>query len=420
MRTLVIAEDFPWPTDSGARLRLVSVLRGLCRCGPTELVSVISKFRSDFGDTDPSMGLVTVERIGFDNRPPSGIGMAATVVRPSMPFGLPWRDGPLVQAAIARIATGTYDLVWYFGARSWVLAGGTADVPTVVDMIDLEDQKILARLAVPRPPTVGASERVRRAAATQVSREEVRRWQRLHRRVERSGATTVVCSTTDAERAAAAGVRHVASVPNGYDVPQHPLGRDEVATPPTVLFPGLLTYPPNVDAARLLATEIGPALRERVPDVQIRLVGNHDGTLDDLQDPPRVTVTGRVDDIADELGRADLVVVPLRYGSGTRLKILEAFAQRIPVVSTTLGAEGLGAVDGTHLLVADSVPALARACGRLLTDVALRRTIVEQAHGLFLERFRSEIVEERVAALALQVAGVSADSPGDRPTTVRD
>jgi hypothetical protein len=138
MRTLVIAEDFPWPTDSGARLRLVSVLRGLSRCGPTELASVVSKFRSDFGDTDPAMGLVKVERIGFDNRPPSGIGLAATLVRPSMPFGLPWRDGPLVQAAISRFATGTYDLVWYFGARSWVLAGATAEVPTVVDLIDLD------------------------------------------------------------------------------------------------------------------------------------------------------------------------------------------------------------------------------------------------------------------------------------------
>jgi glycosyltransferase involved in cell wall biosynthesis len=420
MRTLVIAEDFPWPTDSGARLRLVSVLRGLSRCGPTELASVVSKFRSDFGDTDPAMGLVKVERIGFDNRPPSGIGLAATLVRPSMPFGLPWRDGPLVQAAISRFATGTYDLVWYFGARSWVLAGATAEVPTVVDLIDLEDQKILARLAVPRPPAVGAAAQLRRVVATQVSREEVRRWQRLHRRVERSGATTVVCSTTDTKRATTAGVKHVAAVANGYDVPLSPLGREEVASPATVLFPGLLTYPPNVDAARLLAQEIGPALREWVPDAQIRLVGNHDGKLDDLQDPPRVTVTGRVDDIGDELGRADLVVVPLRYGSGTRLKILEAFAHRIPVVSTTLGAEGLGAEDGTHLLVADSVPNLAQACSRLLTDVALRRTIVERAHSLFLERFQSEIIEEQVASLARQVAGVDASSPGDRPTTVPD
>ncbi len=405
MRTLVIAGDYPWPADTGSRLRLTMILEGLLRCGPTELLSVVSKFRSDFGSPDETLGLAKVERLGFDNRPASGLGLLAALGRTSLPIGLPLGDRPRVQAEVARFMTGHYDLVWYFGARSWVLAGEPSTGPTVVDLIDLEDQKIKARLSEPPPPTAGPVARARRVGATLVSEEEARRWQRLHRRAGTGPSTVVVCSQLDAARATASGVEHVAVIPNGYPVPNHPVGRDTVGSPPTVLFPGLLTYPPNAEAARLLAGEVGPALRALLPGVEIRVVGEHGSKLDDIHDPPSVTVTGRVPDIRAELARADLVVVPLRSGSGTRLKILEAFAQRIPVVSTSLGAEGLGAVDGVHLLIADSVAELAGACHRLLTDEVLRATIVSRAQAYVLEQFDSTVIEAQVAELARTVAG---------------
>jgi len=99
------------------------------------------------------------------------------------------------------------------------------------------------------------------------------------------------------------------------------------------------------------------------------------------------------------------VVVPVRFGSGTRLKVLEAFAHRVPVVSTTLGAEGLGAEDGVHLLVADRAPDIARACARLLGDVALRQALTARAHELFVEHYAEGVVARRVGAVARQVAG---------------
>lgn len=403
MRILVIAGEYPWPADTGSRIRLGMVLRGLTRCGPTELFSVVSRFRSDFGTPDEGLDLAKVGRFGFDNRPATGFRVLPTLLRPSMPFGLPWQDRSTVQADLAGFMSGRYDLVWTFGARAWVLAGELSIAASVVDLDDLEDQKIAARLSDRRPPGSGAAERVRRAAATAVSEEEIRRWRRLHRRAGRASSAIVVCSRLDAERAAAAGVTNAAVIPNGYPVVDHPVGRAAVGSPPTVLFQGLLTYPPNVEAARLLAGEVGPALRAAVPDVRIRLVGKHDPDLASLDDPPRVAVVGRVPDIATELAQADLVVVPVRYGSGTRLKILEAFAQRVPVVSTSLGAEGLGAEDGVHLLIGDTVPALAAGCARLLGDPDLREAIASRAHALFLDRFRSEVVEEAVGRLAREV-----------------
>jgi glycosyltransferase involved in cell wall biosynthesis len=404
MRTLVIAGDYPWPTDTGARLRLAMTLRGLVRCGPTELCSVVSKYRTDFGEAEDTTGLARVERISFENRIPSGRPLGPTLARASMPLGMPWRDRPEVSAAVARFASGRYDLVWFYGLRPWVLAGEPALAPTVIDLIDLEDHKIRVRLSAPRPRPSGPPARARRLVADAVSSNEIRRWERLQLRAGRSAAATVVCSGIDAERASITGVPRVSVIPNGYGDPDRPVGRRSVGSPPTVLFQGLLTYPANADAARWLAGDIGRALRTRVPEARIRLVGEYPGSLADLDDPPSTTLTGRVPDVVDELADADVIVVPLRYGSGTRLKILEAFAHRIPVVSTAIGAEGLGVEDGVQLLVAESTEGLADACRRLLTEPALRQGIVAAAHAHFLEHFESGVVEEAIGRLARRTA----------------
>ena len=110
--------------------------------------------------------------------------------------------------------SGRYDLIWFYGPRPWALAGKPVFAPTVLDLIDLEDEKILARLSSPGPPVTGARGRARRVGATMVSEEEVRRWRRLHRRSSRRTGAVVVCSPLDAERAARQGVR-MSVIPNG-------------------------------------------------------------------------------------------------------------------------------------------------------------------------------------------------------------
>ncbi len=407
MRTLVIAGDYPWPEDRGPRMRLGTVLRGLRRSGPVELASVVSRSRTDFELPDVELDLDKVARIGFDNRPPTGAALLPSLWRPAMPLGMPWQDRRLVQRSLARFVSGRYDLVWFFGARPWVLAGERSFAPTVIDLDDLEDQKIAARLAMPRARPAGLDDRLRRLAADALSKEEIRRWRRLHRRAAARASAIVVCSRIDEARAAAHGVTDVTVVPNGYRTPARSLGRPTVGDPPVVLFQGLLRYPPNVDAAHLLARQIAPLIRAVVPDVQVRLVGEHLPDLLALHDPPRVTVVGRVPEMATELARADVVVVPIRYGSGTRIKIVEAFAHRIPVVSTALGAEGLDVEDGEHLLLGDSPASLAAACVRLLGEQDLRTAIVGRAHERFTERFTSEAVERDVSRLAREVAGAA-------------
>jgi len=404
MRTLVIANDYPWPENSGSRIRLLTALHGLTECGPTELFSIVPSARTDF-DPDQSLGLAKVGRTGHDHQAMSGTEHLAALARTSMPTTLPSLDRSKVRSELEAFASGSYDLVWCFGARAWVLAGEPPLAPTVLDLDDLEDQKILARLSIPKAaPRPGVAGRLHDLGAHAFSMEEVRRWRRLHRRAAGRTRTIVVCSQLDADRLLKSGIDRAEVVPNGYGRVDEPVGRVAVGSPPTVLFQGTLRYPPNAQAARYLVEEVGPPLRELIPDVQIRLVGPGTPAMSALDDPPKVTMVGQVPDIDAELARADLVVVPIRFGSGTRVKILEAFAQRVPVVSTTLGAEGLEAQHGEHLLIGDSPDSIAAACARLLTDSQLRQRIVDSAHELFLERYQRDRVVEVVRRVAREAA----------------
>jgi glycosyltransferase involved in cell wall biosynthesis len=411
VRSLVVAGEYPWPENSGSRIRLGTVLRGLSRCGSVDLFSILPEARTDIDPPDPGTGPDRVGHVGFDDRPPSGFGRLVAAFGPRTPFELPRPDGGASLQALTRFARGRYDLVWYFGIRPLILTGGLVAAPAVLDLVDLEDHKITARMAIPGATARGSTARFRQLAARAFSAEEIRRWRRLQRASGAHVAATVVCSDIDAGRARAGGVPRVEVVANAYRLVPQPVGRVAVSHPPTVTFQGTLRYPPNADAARFLVHDVVPLLRRLVPDVRVRLVGTTAPALVALDDPPAVTLVGQVPDMADELAGADLVVVPLRFGSGTRLKVLEAFAQKLPVVSTTLGAEGLGAEDGVHLLVADSAAELAGACARLLEDEGLRERLVERAHELFREHFADEVVAGQVAALARRVSATTG-TPG--------
>ena len=406
MRTLVIAADYPWPQDSGSRLRLASTLRGLRACGETELFSIVPDHRTHLAPPPADAGVARVGHVTTDDAT-SPARFARSVARRGMPFEISVHNRPVVQGALSKFRTGHYDLVWCFRVRAWVLAGEPDFAPAIVDLDDLDDQKIRARLALRRqtrhaaPGRAGAWLARSKALAGHVLwTDEANRWRALHRRISRDAAGVVVCSQLDAARV---GVPRVHVLPNGYPVPRHPAGHSAAGSPPTVLFHGTLRYPPNADAARFLVEEIAPSLRAMAPDTRIRLVGRAPSWLESFADPPRVTLVGRVPDIAAELAQADVVIVPLRYASGTRVKIVEAFAHRVPVVSTTIGAEGLDVVDGTHVLVADDATSLARACVRLLTDPTTRAKLLDHAHALYLERYESAIVDAQVGRIAQKV-----------------
>ena len=197
-------------------------------------------------------------------------------------------------------------------------------------------------------------------------------------------------------------------IPNGATVPISPL--PEEGDGRTILAVGLLSYEPNVDALRFFVREIFPRIRAALPDAHLLVVGR-DPTPEvlSLHDGRTIEVAGSVPSMEPYYRRATISVVPLRVGGGTRLRILESFAMGRAVVSTGIGCEGLEAVRGEHLLVADEAPLFAEACITLLREPARRHTLAGAARSLVEQEYTWEAIEKRVAAVAESV--LSGGSP---------
>ncbi|MDP8256350.1 MAG: glycosyltransferase [Candidatus Alcyoniella australis] len=186
--------------------------------------------------------------------------------------------------------------------------------------------------------------------------------------------------------------------PNGVDVedfkllPREPDG-------PELLFVGNFRHAPNLDAALWMAREIFPEVRKRVPDARLAICGpNPPESIARCSADEGIEVAGFVPDLAPRYQRAACFVAPITRGSGTRLKILEAQSSGLPVVSTTLGAEGLAIEHGENLLIADNTADFAQACVRLLTDEALALRLRRNGRELVERVYAWERVGDKLEA----------------------
>ena len=413
MKLLVVGQDFPWPPAYGSHLRLAQVIDVATSLGETDVFSYVMNRDPESCVLPANITARRLKTVAFGRPDYSVLRRLRWLVSPGMPHEIVASRSWEFSKRFGEWVDPPYDVVWFSKATTFELLGRPRLGPTIVDLDDLEDQKIEARLHA-MSPSFQIRDWLHGAGARAQARLNASRWRSLQKAVAGTVEQVVLCSELDASRF---GAGNVTVVPNGYDMPAQSVGKPDVGTPPTILLQGALAYAPNADAARWLVEEIAPRIRQTMPTAEVRLVGKPDGSVSKLDDPPRVTVVGRVDSMEPELARADIVAVPIRYGSGTRVKILEAFAHRIPVVSTTLGAEGLGLTPGVHFLVADEPSAFAAACIRLLEDRDLRLRITEEAHRLFLERYQSAHARERIKELMLATAPAkpSSNLPRGRP-----
>jgi glycosyltransferase involved in cell wall biosynthesis len=421
MRFLVVSPWRAWPENWGAAIRLANVVRGLARVGEIDLFVIADEIRGGPGKTAVPSG-VPIRRAEIVPTPEPRHTLAGRLwwlTAGSVPRILAGRDYSGVRSTFRAWKSDTYDMAWFYRVASYGALGHTVGAPAVVDIDDLDDYKDAARLALPaaRDDEEGRalSQRLRRTGARLQARKDVRLTRAFHARMAAAVDAVVVCSELDRRRV---GTPNARVIPNGYAYQSRPAGRLAVGDPPTMLFLALFAYDPNADAAAYLVREILPLVRSQVAGVRLRLVGEPSQGVRALHNPPEITVTGFVPDIRPELERADLIVVPIRYGGGTRIKILEAFAHRIPVVSTTIGAEGIDAAGGQEILFGDTPSLFAEQCVRLLRDEDLRRRIVHAAHRLFVHKYRWDHIQDLVASLASRIAGQRATAtagPSGRP-----
>jgi sugar transferase (PEP-CTERM/EpsH1 system associated) len=192
-------------------------------------------------------------------------------------------------------------------------------------------------------------------------------------------------------------------VPNGVDTKQYQCLPPHTGKP-SLLFVGSMGYAPNVDAILYFHDEIYPAIQRAVPDVELWIVGTNPALAVKQLASPSIHVTGQVEDVQPYYTRSSVCVVPLRAGGGTRLKIVEAMAFGRPVVSTTIGCEGLDVTSGENILIADQPAGFAAQVVRLLTDRILRDQLTQQARYLVETVYDWDVISQQLLTIYREVA----------------
>lgn len=209
--------------------------------------------------------------------------------------------------------------------------------------------------------------------------------------------TLSVCSEADREYLGGDDRIHV--IPNGFQRPEFTPVRATTPASPRIGFIGLYSYAPNLDGVRWFLANCWPKIRQAVPGIRLRLVGKDtDGPLKPTD--PDVDALGWVGDPSAEIATWSAMIVPIRFGGGTRIKIAEAFSRRCPAVSTRVGAFGYNVEHGRQLLLADSPEEFSRACIELVRDPTRGVAIADQAWCDFLEKWTWDAIAPKVNAAA--------------------
>jgi glycosyltransferase involved in cell wall biosynthesis len=372
---LFLAPEAPYPIAGGGSLRSASLLEYLGRHYDVDIIV----FRQP-GAPDPAslIPVRLVRRVTVLELPPNRRGFAARALRNA--GRVVRRTPPLVDrfagfsAQIARALSGArYDLgvIEHSWCAPYLEQVSPVCTRTVLDLHNVESV-LHGRCAEAEGRATATAHRVFQRASRELERAWLPRF-------------SLVLTTSQADAALARAMApqaRVAVYPNALPPTPLPAAGDEEA----IVFSGNMEYHPNLTAVRFFRREVWPRLRDRWPLLVWRLVGKNPAAVERFTaGDPRIEVAGPVVDAVCELARSRVAVVPLLTGSGTRLKILEAWAAGLPVVSTTIGAEGLPVLDGENALLADGAEAFAGAVTRLLTCTELRQQL-GSAGRLLLEK----------------------------------
>jgi len=208
--------------------------------------------------------------------------------------------------------------------------------------------------------------------------------------------------------------RRFTVVPTGVDLEQYRPSAAIEEAGPLVSFIGAMDWEPNVDGVEYFCSQVWPAVKSAVPMARFRIVGRNPDRRVLKWASDSIEITGRVPSVVDHLRQSSVVVVPLRIGGGTRLKIYEAMATAKAVVSTSVGAEGLDVHNGRDILLADDSTSFSQAVLMLLRDRELRRRH-EAAAAETAARYDWEVIGERFSAVLQSVVEKNADAAGAVP-----
>ncbi|MGO9600792.1 MAG: glycosyltransferase [Isosphaeraceae bacterium] len=379
MHVAIIDEELPYPLNSGKRVRTYQLVSRLARRHRITYVCHRNADRLELEQAVSAFSDLGIETVVVDRPVPPRSGLAfygrlaANVLSP-LPYSVASHRSVSLKRAIRDLAA--RDRVDLWQAEWTPYAASLQDLQNTRRLIMAHnvESKIWRRYWEQEP----------QGAKRWYIGRQWRKYERFEGRVCRQADQVVAVSDEDAALIRDQfGLAHVAVVENGVDTAFFRPDRS-VREQGLLLFLGSLDWRPNLDAVDQLLSTIFPAVRAQEPRARLCLVGRHppEALRRRVASAPGVELHASVPDVRPFLARSMLLVVPLRIGGGSRLKILEAFAAGLPVISTRIGAEGLKVQSGVHLAVVENVAGMADPIVSLLKDPERRSSLAGEGRSL--------------------------------------
>ena len=405
-RLLFVSPRFLFPMDQGGKIRTGNILRGLK--GGAFDVTLASPAPPDVSRFGAELDAACDHFVSWPERAPTRIGRVISLAS-AVPVAVATDRSKAGHACIGRALDGKPNVVVVDFPHAGVLMPDRIDVPSVMFTHNVEAE-IFERHA---------------ARATGLWRtvwsDQNRKMSRFEGEMLRRFDTVIAVSKGDADALSKRyGLANVAEIDTGVDLEFFAAAAPDKAADPgsdggTLVFTATMNWSANVEGIHFLLDEVWPVLVAARPRINAVIIG---------RDPPaslsekvrqrgmNVTLTGFVDDIRPYVARSHVYVIPLFVGSGTRIKAFEAMAMGRPVISTSLGIEGLDVTDREHFLRADSAEAFSRGILSLLDDAPFRDRLANAARRLMEERFSWNKVAAQFEAICLEALKRRAGAAG--------
>ena len=406
MRVLWVKAGKLLPVDTGGKIRSYNLLRFLAKDHEVTLLSY-------YGDRrDPNYEASLVKEIPGSQTIYTAAPDASAIQRGvdylcrlprRAPYAVSKFTHPAVQATVARwLSSGRFDVAVcdFLSASSNFPA--RLPMPCVLFQHNVESSLWQRMAAMESNPVKKLSFAIESAKMTRYERATLGRFHHI-----------IAVSEHDRQQMLKMHPGcQITVVPTGVDTQKFNVAPASSTGPPRVVFTGSMDWEPNIDAVDYFCSQIWPVIRKEFPDAIFQIVGRNPPPKVQRLASESVQVTGTVPSVAEYLEKASVVVVPLRIGGGTRLKIFEAMAMGKTVVSTSIGAEGLEVQSGRDLLLADSTCSFADAVLLILRDAAIRRRLEQAAVQLAAQYDWSRVVKQFAEVLSKLTAGSSTDARG--------
>jgi sugar transferase (PEP-CTERM/EpsH1 system associated) len=406
MRILFLHSQVPYPQDTGAKIRTFQLLTHLGRHHEVTLACYGTNVEAE--DAVAAVRRVTADVLLLPGQTRGKTAEMAALAR-SLRTGLPFSVSKYVhRSAMAMVMQKTqqapFAVVHIDQPHLAVTAPPLDYAPRVIHEHNIESQ-IAKRFY----------EKTRNPLLKQFMLGQYRRMERFEVGLWKQADHVVTVSDQDREQVlAVCPDKSITVVENGVDLDYfactpHPQNS------PQLVYTGSMDWLPNEDAVLYFAAEIFPQIRRCYPDASFTIVGRRPSDkVRRLAQMDGIQVTGTVKDVRPYYGQATVLVVPLRIGGGSRLKILEAMSAGVPVVATSIGCEGLDVQNGEHLLIADEPEQFAQKTIEVLSDQDLQARLSTSARDRVVQKYSWASMADRLASVYNALAAAKPSSSRQR------